>query len=395
VPKSNHPTTLARPSARNLPTSVFGIVAATSFCAMLSACGVPPGMHMVTPPQLVETSTANGDPATEVQIPITPIDLSLIRHMRAAQPDASVADPLAKLYVRKPTPYEIGSGDVLQITVWDHPELAAALGQPAPNTRPSDAAPGFVVDEDGDIQFPYLDRPVHVAGESAESVQREIYEKLSKVFIKPKVTVRIASFRSAQVYIEGDVRSPGIQTINDIPMTLPEAIARAGGFTPQADESRVMLVRDGVSYQINVSDITGNGKMSTSIVLRSGDMLRVASRDENGIYVMGEVNKPATVIPMKNGRLTLSDAISQAGSLNPETSNPKDLYVIRDGQTDKPEIFKLDASSPVSMLLANSFELQSKDVVYVDNSGLVRFSRVLNLLLPAIQTGLTTAVLTR
>jgi polysaccharide export outer membrane protein len=150
-----------------------------------------------------------------------------------------------------------------------------------------------------------------------------------------------------------------------------------------------------VSYQINVSDITGNGKMSTSIVLRSGDMLRVASRDENGIYVMGEVNKPATVIPMKNGRLTLSDAISQAGSLNPETSNPKDLYVIRDGQTDKPEIFKLDASSPVSMLLANSFELQSKDVVYVDNSGLVRFSRVLNLLLPAIQTGLTTAVLTR
>jgi len=89
--------------------------------------------------------------------------------------------------------------------------------------------------------------------------------------------------------------------------------------------------------------------------------------------VMGEVTRPATVIPMRNGKLTLSDAISQAGSVNPETSNPKETYVIRNGQTDKPEIYKLDARSPVSMLLANNFDLQPKDVVYIDNSGLVRF----------------------
>jgi polysaccharide export outer membrane protein len=47
------------------------------------------------------------------------------------------------------------------------------------------------------------------------------------------------------------------------------------------------------------------------------------------------------------------------------------------------------------MLLANNFELQPHDVVYVDNNGLVRFSRVLNLLLPAINAGLTAAVLTK
>jgi polysaccharide export outer membrane protein len=47
------------------------------------------------------------------------------------------------------------------------------------------------------------------------------------------------------------------------------------------------------------------------------------------------------------------------------------------------------------MLLANNFELQPKDVVYIDNSGLVRFSRVLNLLLPAINAGLTAAIVTK
>jgi polysaccharide export outer membrane protein len=144
-----------------------------------------------------------------------------------------------------------------------------------------------------------------------------------------------------------------------------------------------------------MAGMTKKGRTPSDIVLKPGDSLRVDSRDENGIYVMGEVNKPATVLPMKNGKLTLSDAISQAGSLNQETSNPKETYVIRNGQSDKPEIYKLDARSPVSMLLANNFELQPKDVVYIDNSGLVRFSRVLNLLLPAINAGLTAAIVTK
>jgi polysaccharide export outer membrane protein len=47
------------------------------------------------------------------------------------------------------------------------------------------------------------------------------------------------------------------------------------------------------------------------------------------------------------------------------------------------------------MILANEFQLQPKDVVYVDGSGLVRFSRVLSLLLPAINAGLTAAIVTK
>ncbi len=52
---------------------------------------------------------------------------------------------------------------MLQIVVWDHPELAAALGQPAQNAKTTDAAPGFLIDENGDVQFPYAGT-VHVAG---------------------------------------------------------------------------------------------------------------------------------------------------------------------------------------------------------------------------------------
>lgn len=369
------------------------LAAAASFTVLFAGCGLAPGMHFEQPAQLVETSNDQGDPASTVNIPITPIDLSLVKKMKAAQPVVT-GDPNASLY-GKAGAYKLGVGDVLQVTVWDHPELVAALGQPPQQTRTADAAPGFVVDADGNLQFPYVNRPLHVAGKTEGQVQRELYQELSKVFVKPQVTVRVASFRASQVYIDGDVRTPGSQQINDIPMTLTEAIGRAGGFATTADQSRVTLIRDGVTYHINMAGMTSKGKSPSDIMLKPGDALRIDSREDNGVYVMGEVSKPATVIPMRNGKLTLSDAVSQAGSFNPETSDPKQVYVIRNGQSDQPEVYHLDARSPVSMLLANGFELQPHDVVYVDNNGLVRFSRVLNLLLPAINAGLTAAVLTK
>ena len=297
------------------------LAAAASISVILTGCGLSPGMHMEKPAQLVETSNDQGDPATTTNIPITTIDAALVKKMRTAQPSAAT-DPNASLY-GKPAPYKLGVGDVLQITVWDHPELVAALGQPANQTRTSDAAPGFVVDADGNLQFPYVPGSLHVAGKTETQVQRELYTQLSKVFVKPQVTVRVASFRASQVYIDGDVRTPGSQQINDIPMTLTEAIGRAGGFATTADQSRVTLIRDGVTYNINMAGMTAKGRSPSDIMLRPGDALRVDSRDENGVYVMGEVTKPATVIPMRNGKLTLSDAISQAGSFNPETSNPR------------------------------------------------------------------------
>jgi polysaccharide export outer membrane protein len=366
-----------------------------ALAAMLSACALAPGQHLTTPAALPVTTADNGDVTSDMQIPITPIDLTLIRKIHAqGLSDAKTTSQLGLF--AKPSAYKLGPGDVLQITVWDHPELAAALGQPQQNTKTSDAAPGFVVDSEGNLQFPYVNKSIHAAGKSAEQVQREIYTELSKVFVKPQVTVRVASFRSAQIYIDGNVRAPGAQTINDIPMTLTEAVNRAGGFDPAADQSRVTITRNGTAYPVNIAQLMKQGKNPSEIMLQPGDMLHVDARDDNQVYVMGEVTKPTAVSPLRDGTLTLAEAISQAGNLNQDTSDAKQLYVIRGSAKDgTPEIYHLDIHSPVAMLLANQFPLESKDVVYVDNSALVRANRVLNLLLPAINAGLTAAIVTK
>ncbi len=375
--------------SRALMTFVF-----IALAGLVSACSIVPGQRMEMPPSVTETGGQySKEPEQKVNIPITDINLALIRQMNGQARGQQLSPQLTSLF-GKPSAYTVGPGDVLQITVWDHPELAAALGQAAPNARESDAGPGFLVDEQGNVQFPYAGS-VHVAGDNVEQVQRKIVSRISKVYKNPEVTVRVASFRASQIYIDGEVGKPGAQQINDIPMTLTQAIGRAGGFTGNADQSQVMLVRNGTSYPINFNALVKSGHNPNEIVLKPGDMVRVGSRDENGVYMMGELNKPATVMPLRNGRLTLAQAISEAGSFNDNTAKTKSLFVIRDGDGAQPQVFHLDATSPVSMVLANQFELQPRDVVYVDNGGLVKFNRVLNLLLPAVNAALTGALVSK
>ncbi|VVD32646.1 polysaccharide biosynthesis/export family protein [Paraburkholderia dioscoreae] len=368
------------------------VLVSLAVSGVLSACSVAPGMRMVTPATLPLASASSDTPPTNVQIPITDINIALTEKMRESDLQANT-----QLYelMGKPEPYTLGVGDVLQITVWDHPELTAALGaQTQTNNRPYDPAQGFVVDNNGNIQVPYAGN-VHVAGLRVDQSQQAVYTAISKVFVRPQVTVRVASFRAKQAYVDGEVRTPGVVPINDVPLTLFEAINRAGDFSTTADQSRMILVRNGVSYRLNLSSMLSSDQNPSKILLKNGDLLRVVSRDDNGAYVMGEVNKPITAIPMKSGKLTLSDALSQAGSMNTASADAAQLYVIRGSSGSTPQIFHLDAHSPVAMVLANEFDLQPKDIVYVDGNGLVRFSRVLNLLLPAINAGLTGAVVTK
>jgi polysaccharide export outer membrane protein len=359
---------------------------------LLAACGVVPGQHMETPPSLPVSSTPDGAVQSAEQIPIQPIDLNLIKQLQNGTSQMQVASQL-DLFA-KPGPYKLGPGDVLQITVWDHPELAAALGQQVGTNKTSDPTQGFVVDGQGKLDFPYMSHAIHAAGKTVEQVQREVRSDLAKQFRDPQVTVRVASYRSAQVYVDGEVRAPGGQSINDIPMTLTEAINRSGGFTANADRAHLTLTRAGTSYPINLTQMIAMGKNPSDIMLQPGDMLRVSTRDTNTAYVMGEVNKPIAAVPTSDGKLTLAEALSQAGFINQGTADPRQLYVIRE-ENGKPQVYHLDSRSPVSMLLANQFDLQPKDVVYVDNGPLVRFNRVLSLLLPAINAGLTAAIVTK
>ena len=287
--------------------------------------------------------------------------------------------------------YKLGAGDIVNIMVWDHPELALIPASSSLNTgstTQSDIGNGYPISATGKIQFPYAGI-IHAAGLTELELRDLLIKQLAVYINDPQVTVRVQSFRNSRIYVDGEVRRPGLVVMDDIPMTLPEALNRAGGYTPEADRSSIILSRNGVNVRINLTELSRHGINPGKIMLANGDMLRVRNQAETQIHVLGEVTKPQST-PLRDGRLTLTEALGQSGGLSTLTSNPSQVYILRRQEGQEPQIYHLDASSPASYLLANEFQMQARDVVFVDAAPVVRWNRVVSNLLPSVSSVIST-----
>jgi polysaccharide export outer membrane protein len=246
---------------------------------------------------------------------------------------------------------------------------------------------GFEVDQQGMLDFPYAGK-LKVAGLTPSDLHQQLTGRLARYLRNPKLSVRVLAYRSKRVYVDGEVKQPGVQAINDLPMTLTEAINRAGGMNPTADQSRIIIHRDGKSYPINLPQLVQRGVNPASIMLTSGDVVRVLSRDESKIFISGEVTSPRA-LPMRNGRLTLNEALGEAGGINPVTGDARQVYVIRRSSAES-MVYQLDANAPGALAVAEGFELNPKDVVYVAATPLTNWNRTISAMIPG---ALPTAVI--
>ena len=360
---------------------------------LLTACAYAPGMYVgksgfttdgpANPWSITQaraTPDASDAPPPGSLIAINP-ELLRQQHSRRA---TDISADVKKLF-DVPKPYLIGAGDVLNIVVWDHPELTiAAAGSLATDAGSlSPVGNGYNVSPQGLVQFPYVGT-LKLSGMTEYDARDLLTQRLAKVLKDPQVTVRIQSYRSGRIYMDGEVRTPGLQALNDIPMTLPEALGRAGGFTPTADRSAIAITRNGATTTVNLAQLTERGVNPTGILLSHGDLVRVLAREDAKVFVMGEVLRPSTQT-LRNGRLTLNEALGDSGGVSPVSGDPRQIFVIRAANRAQPDIYHLDAHSPSAYAMAEGFELQARDVVYVDPAPLVRWNRVISLILPSAQ----------
>jgi len=371
-------------------------------CCVLTGCAYSPGITIDTSKLKTENSDQiNSDrPSTDrsntvgqmygvdealakgVLLPITP---ELI-HLQHAHQETELAENVKSLFAIS-KPYTIGSGDVLNIVLWDHPELLLVTAAAALTTDISSTpgvGNGYNVSVDGFVQFPYAGN-VKLIGLTETQARKELILKLSEFIKNPQLTLRIQAYRSGRIFVEGEVKQPGVQPVNDLPLTVRAAIGRAGGFSAAADQSAVLVTREGRTIQINFPKLTKLGVNLDHILLMNGDTVQIPSRDDSQVSVLGEVVTPKN-ITLRNGQLTLSEALGQAGGVSQVSGEPSEIYVLRYKENGAIEIYHLDGSSPITYALAGGFNLKAKDIVFVNPSALVRFNRVISLLLPSTQT---------
>ena len=273
--------------------------------------------------------------------------------------------------------YRIGPLDMVQVVVWEHPELTSPMGQYQPA--------GQKVTTDGKLFYPYAGE-LQAAGLTAQELRTEITKRLSdKILNDPQVDVRVTGYNSLKLFVSGEVRRPGYISFDEKPMTLPVALAEAGGFTDDADLSMIQIRRDGKIYNLDYSTIFASDLPVDKILLKPNDKLYVSSKKEtqlnNRVYVLGEVQRTG-VIEMYERKLTLMDALATSGGLQAVNASSRSIYVIRNTSDERIDVFHLNAKNAMALAMANKFNLTSHDLVYVDASDLVTWNRIMGLILP-------------
>jgi polysaccharide export outer membrane protein len=146
----------------------------------------------------------------------------------------------------------IQNNDLLSITVSSlNPEASAIFNTPGGannNTNNSvvtpttTAATGYLVDGEGNIQFPFLGT-VKAAGMTKEDLKDKLTKTLveKKLLVDPIIAVRFLNFK---VTVLGEVAHPTVVTVPSESITLLEALGLAGDLTIYAQRDNVLVIRD-------------------------------------------------------------------------------------------------------------------------------------------------------
>ena len=262
--------------------------------------------------------------------------------------------------------YQIGPGDEIAINL----------------TETDDIDGSYLVDPFGMIDLPYVGK-INVKNFTSTEVQNQLLNMLKEYYKNPDLQLDIVSFSSSKVYVTGTVRNQLVIDMDDKPLRVLDALIRANVNTTGNDNlssTSGIIRRDNRVYEIDLMDAIKGTDSKENFYLKKDDVIFI-DRNPNSILVFGEVDKPGSYFAY--GGYSLTQLISDSG-LSKLTADAKNIFVLRESFDEDLliNVYKMNIKNPINLITGRKFKLQKRDIVYIPPTDLVKWNRVISLLLP-------------
>ena len=255
--------------------------------------------------------------------------------------------------VRDQSAIAIGPGDLLDLSVFDVPELVLKVR----------------VDVNGCVSLAFLG-DVKLAGMTVGNAQRLIARELvARQLVKdPQVSIFIEEFATQGITVYGEVNTPGIYPLMG-PHHLYDVISAAGGLTLKSGRT-VTVLHSGQSDHPEVVVLaninpTENPLEHTNVRIYPGDTVIVSKAGM--VYVLGEVNKPGAFLMEDNTSISVLKATALAGGTT-KLASLKGSLILR-----KSPAGTTQTRIPLDKIYhgkAQDLQLHAEDIVFVPLSNI-------------------------
>ncbi len=350
---------------------------ASALCIPLLLAGCGSLLSSAGPSRYAVMNSAEGRDYTLVDLNAQ----TIASYMRPPEPElsSSVALPVVP-------DIHLVPGDVLRIMIADSATDGAVF---APLSTGGTVFENVRIDSRGTISLPYIGRE-KIATKTLSEVESLIRKKLKGITSDAQVQVSLTGDLSGSVLVVGAVKSPGRFSALQGPLTLLDAINRAGGPVLEPHLIRVVVRTGNKSYQFNYEDLL-SGKNQ---ILSPGSEV-VLERARKRFVAMGAVGDPG-LHDLPSNNPSLLEVLGSVKGLNEAKADAAGVFVFRlidrkdsdNGQiTPHAQVFRLNLKEPTAMFLARQFLVRPEDAIYVTNAAVYEWQKIISPIVQVLVLG--------
>ncbi len=180
--------------------------------------------------------------------------------------------------------HTIKPDDKISLSIWNHNDISVGSSFSIYNSNEA-FGKWLLVQQDSTVAFPQLGT-FKIGGMTCDSAAKVLSTYFGKTLKNPIIVVKVMN---KKVTVLGEVNQPGVYVLEKEQTRVAEVLGEAQGLTFYAKKSNIQLIRNNQTYTL---DFTDKNALNYNVILHSGDIINVLSKNEQRID-----KKAPTIIP--------------------------------------------------------------------------------------------------